>query len=371
MATKYNVTYASDDSNMDFDTAYAFEYDRDYISVVSEGIVWPSFGDEYSVPKSMGDQVKVHRLNALSITQTVAGIPDTLTEATPPDGQYLSKTVVMLDVSQYGEAVFVSDRLEFQDQDHNVGIAMELLGEWTANVLDYTARAELCSGTNVWYLDDHVGGIDGANTAAVAGTINKSVLEQMIRYADQNKMRAWKPAIVATDGVGTTPVPKGIPVIISARQKFDLRMLVGESNGFVPAHLYPSSERIHVMEIGSYDCLRFVMTDNPQVDLDAGVTTGASTLFYSDDDTNIDVHSMVMVGRHSYAVGKKLALDLQDDHDHAFVQIIAKQLGSAGTKDPIDQVASVGVKFYDIVGLLITEHVLEVQTAVSIFGTTS
>lgn len=369
MATQYNVTYDSDNTN-GITTAYAYEYDANYIDVISEYIVWPSFGDVYDVPKSMGDQVKVHRLTALTITQTVAGIPDTLTEATPPDGQYIVKTAIYLDVSQYGEAVFVSDRLEFQDMDPNIKIATELLGEWTANVRDYNARATLCGGSNVWYVDDE-DSEDGANTAAVNGAITKSLLEKMIRYADDNKMRPWKPAITATDGVGTTPLPKRIPVIITSKQKFDLRMLVGESNGFVPAHLYPSGDRIHVAEIGSYDCLAFVMTDNPQIELDAGGTTSPSVLYYSDDDTNVDVHSMVMVGRHSYAVGKMLALDLQDDHSHAFVEIFAKQLGSAGTKDPIDQVASVGVKFYDIAGLLLTEHVLEVQTAVTINGTTS
>lgn len=370
MATKYNVTYESDGTH-GITTAYAYKYDANYISVISERIVWPSFGDEYEVPKHMGDQVKVHRLSALTITQTTPGIPDTLTEVTPPEGQYIVKTALYLDVKQYGEAVFISDRLEFMDYDNNIKIATELLGEWTANVRDYNARAKLCGGSNVWYVATEGDVTTGTETADVNGAVTQSLLEQMIRYADDHKMRRWKPAIKATDGVGTTPIPSGIPVIISSKIKFDLRNLVGEANGLVPEHLYPSNFRIHSGEVCAYDCLRFVMTDNPQIELDAGGATGAGTIYISDDDANVDVHSMVMVGRHSYAVGMMLSLDLQDDHNHAFVEIIAKQLGSAGTADPLNQIASVGVKFYDIMGLLLTEHVLEVQVAVTVAGTLS
>lgn len=371
-----NVTYASDNTH-GIATVYDWEYNDKHIKTIKHGIVWPSFGDEYTVPKNQGDQVKVQRLTALTVSTTP------LAEVTPPDGQYMVKTALFLDVQEHGEAVYVSQRLQDQDADDNIDIAAELLGEWAANVLDLKRRADLCGGTNVWYVQDFAGDIDGADAGDVNGGISIELLEKMILYADDNRLRSWQPAITASTGVGTRPIPRGVPVIISSKHKFDLRNLIGETIGFTPAHLYPAEDRIHPMEVGSYDRLRFVLTDNPMIALGAGGATGAGTLFYDAGAAGAcDVYSMVMVGKHAYATSKILALDLQegDESDeakegammHGFARLYYKQPGSGGaTGDPIDQVASVGTKFYDIGGLLITEHVLEVQTVCTRNGSTS
>lgn len=337
-------------------TAYDYKYKADFIDTIGNYLVWSAFAQMEVNEEGWGDEQKLHRLSPLTAATTEA------TEGTPlaySEGADIVKSVVTLTMTQHHNAVFISDRLEFEDQDNNTEMAVGLLTEWAGNVVDLLARGYVTGGTVNWYASDSVGGYSTTITDCV-GTVNFPLFEKMIRYADLVKMRPWIESVPANPNFNTTGIPKGIPVICSPYQKADIRKLWGTGTLLDLVQHYPREDRIHPSEFAAYDCLRFCYADQYKETAGGGGTAGAGI---KKTGAAVDIHSMVMIGKGAYGSSKILGFDQQQTKEAPF-EIIRKQLGSAGTADATNQVASVGVKFYYTGGVLIDEHILEVGTAV-------
>lgn len=341
-------------------TAYDYYYKSKFIGTLGNYLVWSAFAQMEEPMEGWGDEQKLHRLSPLTAATTG------LTEGTPlaySEGADIVKSVVTLTMTQHGNAMFIADRLEFEDQDNNTEMAVDLLTEWSGNVVDLLARGYLAAGTVIWYATDDLGSY-GTAAAACAGKVNVPLFEKMIRYADLVKMRPWIESVPANPNFATQGIPKGIPVITSARQKHDVRQLWTQGGLLNLLQHYPREDRVHPSEYASYDALRFCYADQPLTYTGASGGAAPASGILSTDGSHSDIHSMFMIGRGAYGSSKILGFDQQATEKAPF-EIIRKQRGSAGTADALDQVASVGVKFYYVGGVLIDEHVLEVGTVVS------
>ena len=339
-------------------TAYNYLYKSKFIETIGNHLIYSAFAQMETAEEGWGDEQKLHRLWPL--TPSTSG----LTESTPlaySAGLDIVKSVVTLTMTQHGTAMFIGDRLEFEDKDNNTEMAVDLLTEWSGNVVDLLARGYLAANTVVWYATDALGGYSTTLTDT-AGRVNIPLFEKMIRYADLVKMRPWIESVPANPNFKTQGIPKGIPVIMSPRQKYDTRKLWSSTGLLNLIQHYPREDRIHPSEFAAYDMLRLCYADQYLATADAGAAPGSGVL--STTGSLADVHFMLMIGKGSYGSSKILGFDQQETKEAPF-EIIRKQRGSAGTADALDQVASVGVKFYYVGGVLIAEHILKVGTVVS------
>ena len=95
-----------------------------------------------------------------------------------------------------------------------------------------------------------------------------------------------------------------------------------EDEKFVEVVKYKNPERIYNGEIGAIEGVRFVETTEAKIFAEAGAS-------------GIDVYSTLILAANAYATTKIKGGGLET---------IIKQLGSAGTADPLDQRATVGWK---------------------------
>ena len=108
-------------------------------------------------------------------------------------------------------------------------------------------------------------------------------------------------------------------------------------------HKYTTPEEKFEGEIGKIDKVRFVETTEAKIFAKAG-------------SDSVDVYSTLVLGANAYGVTEVTGGGLEH---------IVKQLGSAGTADPLNQRASVGWKSTKTAERLVENYMVRIETASS------
>ena len=112
------------------------------------------------------------------------------------------------------------------------------------------------------------------------------------------------------------------------------------SDQWLDVHKYSNATEIYNGEIGKIGGCRFVETTEAKIFAGAG-------------EGSIDVYSTLFLGANAYGVTEVTGGGLEH---------IVKQLGSAGTADPLNQVASVGWKATKTAEILVQPYMVRVET---------
>ena len=121
-------------------------YYSDYLIDMAEPkLVHDRFAQKQSIPQGSGKTVEFRKYSPLP------KLLNALTEGVTPDGQKLNMTTVSATVEQYGGFVELSDLLVMTAIDNNLVQATKLLGAQAGRTLDTITREELVGGTNVQY----------------------------------------------------------------------------------------------------------------------------------------------------------------------------------------------------------------------------
>ena len=115
------------------------------------------------------------------------------------------------------------------------------------------------------------------------------------------------------------------------------------SEKWIDVHKYTNPENIYKGEIGMLGGVRFVQTTEAKIIANAGVG-------------GISVYCTMVVASNAYGV---------TDVAGGGLQHIVKQLGSAGTADPLNQRASTGWKSLKVAERLVEEYMVRVEHASS------
>ena len=121
-----------------------------------------------------------------------------------------------------------------------------------------------------------------------------------------------------------------------------------EDARWIDAVKYKNPERIYNGEIGEIEGARFVETTEAKIWAKAGAAKSTS------DTTKIDVYGTLIFGANAYATTKI---------EGGGLKTIIKQLGSAGTGDPLDQRATVGWKALKVTEILTEAYMIRIETA--------
>ena len=290
----------------------------DYLIDMAEPeLVHDQFGQKHPIPKNGGKTIEFRKYDPLPKALTP------LTEGVTPDGQKISMGVVTATVKQYGGFVELSDILLLTTIDNNLVQATKLLGSQAGRTLDTITREVLNGGTNVQYAEGQVTSRGELSYTDAENNMNLTV--DAVRKA----VRFLK--------VMNAPRINGYYAgIIHPDCSYDLM----SDPKWVNVKTYADPEGIYEGEIGRIEGVRFVETSEAKV-------------FTGEGAAGRDVYSTLILGADAYGVTEIAGGGLQH---------IVKQLGSAGTADPLDQRATAGWKATKVAERLVEPYMIRIET---------
>ena len=285
-----NVTTANTTGN-DLSAEMKTFYEDRLIDLAEPELVHDQFGQKRPIPKNGGKTIEFRQFDPLPELTTP------LTEGVTPDGQSMNVKTLTATVQQYGGYVTISDLLELTAVDNTLVEATKMIASQAGRTLDTITREVLAAGTNVRYA--------GGKTSRAA-----------IAAADVLTVDDIKKAVRDLEGQDAPKIDGWYIGIIHPNVKYDLMKDVDWKS----PHQYTDTEHIYQNEIGELYGVRFVQSSRAKV-FKGGGASGA------------DVYATLILADDAYGVTEVNGGGLRH---------IVKQLGSAGTSDPLDQRGTVG-----------------------------
>lgn len=378
-------------------------YYKDYLcDNANENLVHDQFGQKHPIPKGNGKTIEFRKYSPLP----KATVP--LTEGVTPNGQELKVSTVTSTVAQYGGWVGIPDMLELTSIDTNMVQATEILGDQAGRTLDTVTREVLNGGTNVMYAPIVKNGTTTQVTSrsSLTGDATLSV-DVILRAAAKLKNNLAK--TINGSYVG----------IIHPYVAYDLM----KSAEWMDAHKYAAPEKLFNGEVGKIGNVRFVETSEAKIfrapnllpdkrTLTAVDTTTSKVLAITEyiGEENLEAligRTVIINGQTRKIVDAKTGVDLLDtitlDRDvtvneyqsiypgecaqdglpvystlilganaygvteleNGGLEHIVKQLGSAGTADPLNQRASAGWKATKTAERLVENYMIRIESCSS------
>lgn len=311
-ATVLNATTSSGSGN-DLSPEMKTFYSDYLIDTASPLLVHDQFGQKHPIPKNGGKTIEFRKYSPLAKATTP------LTEGVVPDGQALNVSTLTATVAQYGGWIKLTDMLLLTAIDNNMVQATQLIGDQAGRTLDTITREVLNAGTNVQYGD----GTSKTSRATLTQS-DKLTVQAVFRAVRTLKKNLAK------------PIDGSYVAIIHPDIAYDLMT----SDQWTDVNKYSNATNIFNGEIGKIGGCRFVESTEAKIFAKAGAS-------------GIDVYSTLFFGANAYGVTEVTGGGLQH---------IVKQLGSAGTADPLNQIASVGWKAIKTAEILVEPYMLRVET---------
>lgn len=257
---------------------------------------WTKFAQKGKIPKKNGKVVQFRRYAPLAPAQQ-------LVEGVIPPGQAMSQTQVVATRKPYADFVEYTDEADDLTIDEIMSDAVEVIGEQVGLTQDNEARDVLALSTSVRRIGNHL--LRNEITSADKLTVDDLTL----LHAD-----------MVSRGVRGFPEYGGAYVFVL--DPYAKRALMKDQDFYKFVTSAPSDpqRRAELNVLGTFMGFYFVETNNPIIFRGAGAA-------------GIDVRCSVALGRDAYGIST-----WQDP------KLIPKGFGSAGTADPVDQLATVGWK---------------------------
>lgn len=289
------------------------EYYSNYlIKMVLPELVHDQFGQTHNIPKNGGKVIEFRRYKPLGKAMTP------LTEGVTPEGQELNVTTVTATVKQYGGFVRLTDMLILTAIDNNVTEALELIGGQASMTLDTVTREILNGGTNVQYAEGQV--------------TSRTELTQDMKLT----VRAIRQAVRLLKKMNAKKIDGSYVGIINPDIAYDLM----DDEDWVEWSKYTTPDHMFNNELGKIAGVRFCETTEAKI-------------FVGEGAGGIDVYSTLILGANAYGT---------TNIEGGGLQTIVKQLGSAGTADPLNQRSTVGWKAIKTAERLVEEYMVRVET---------
>ena len=299
-------------------------YDRTLLESAKPNLIHSQFGQKRPIPKNGGKKIEFRRYGALPKALTP------LTEGVTPDGRKLTVTAIEAEVHQYGDYVALSDVLDLTAIDNNVLEATKAIGNQAGLTLDTITRNILQAGTNVQYCPK----IGASGTTAVT---SRADIDATCKLTVDEIKKA-----VATLKANNVPKISGSYVaIIHPYAAYDLM----SDPAWEEMHKYTTSDNMYEGEIGRIAGVRFVESSEALI-----VKTS----------TNPAVFCTLVLGENAYGITEVTGGGLKT---------IIKQLGSAGTADPLDQRSTVGWKAMQTAEILQQNYMIRIESGGAFSGT--
>ena len=297
-------------------------YDRALVEEAGPNLIHGQFGQKRPIPKNGGKRIQFRRY---------ASLPKALkplTEGVTPEGRKLSATAVEAEVNQYGDFVCLSDVLDLTAIDNNVLEATKAVGRQAGLTLDTITRNVLQSGTNVFYCPKV--GANGVQTPVT----DRSGLDKTCTLT----VDVVKKVAAMLKAANAPKIDGDYVCILHPYVAYDIM----SDPRWEEMHKYTTPENMYQGEIGRIAGVRFVETS------EAAVYKGTENSCLA----GLAVFGCLFIAQGAYGVTEVTGGGLQT---------IIKQLGSAGTADPLDQRSTVGWKALQTAEILMEPYMVRVE----------
>jgi N4-gp56 family major capsid protein len=299
-------------------------YDRTLLESAKPNLIHSQFGQKRPIPKNGGKKIEFRRYGALPKALTP------LTEGVTPDGRKLTVTAIEAEVHQYGDYVALSDVLDLTAIDNNVLEATKAIGNQAGLTLDTITRNVLQAGTNVQYCPK----VGATGTTAVTSRAD-------IDATCKLTVDEIKKAVATLKANNVSKISGSYVAIIHPYAAYDLM----SDPAWEEMHKYTTSDNMYEGEIGRIAGVRFVESSEALI-----VKTS----------TNPAVFCTLVLGENAYGITEVTGGGLKT---------IIKQLGSAGTADPLDQRSTVGWKALQTAEILQQNYMIRIESGGAFSGT--
>ena len=382
-------------------------YYSDYLIDNAEpALVHDRFAQKHAIPAGNGKSVQFRKYDPLpKLTEPIA-------EGITPTGQTINMGIVNATVAQYGGYVELTDLLLMTAIDNNLCMATKLLGSQAGRTLDTISREVLVGGTNVQYAEGSV----SSRSQLVGGNASREDNHYLTVDAIRKAVRFLK-------NQNAEKIDGAFVAIIHPDCAYDL---MSDPNWRYP-HQYADPSAIFEGEIGRIEGVRFIesteakifhaddLAENARTLTVSAAVNGSATVGFKSDAT---VAEGALVGREVLIDGKKYyvsantasSMTLCTDSTKATaasvtcsantviypgeagadgvdvyatlvfgenaygtttladggLEHIVKQLGSAGSSDPLNQRATVGWKATKVTVRLVEAFMIRIETAASV-----
>ena len=286
-------------------------YYSDYlVDNATPKLVHDQFGQKHPIPKNGGKIIEFRKYNPLPKLTTP------ISEGITPDGQSLTMSTITAEVKQYGGYITLSDVLLLTAIDNNLVQATKLLGAQAGATLDTIVREVLNGGTNVIFS----GGKEARSSLAEGDKLTCEDIKKAVRLLKTQNAE---------------PINGSWVAIIHPDMAYDLTSdpLWKDVKTYDPSDLYEG-------EIGKIYGVRFVETTEAKKFVGKG--NGGAT-----------VYSTLVIADNAYGVTEITGGGLEH---------IVKQLGSAGTGDPLNQRATAGWKATKVAERLVENYMIRIES---------
>lgn len=368
-------------------------YYSDYLIDLAEPeLVHDQFGQKHPIPKNGGKTIEFRQYDPLPEQTTP------LVEGVTPDGQSLSVKTITAEVEQYGGYVTLSDMLMMTAIDNNLVQATKAIASQAGRTLDTLTREVINAGTVVQFAEGQVEARDELYYTSEDDNCNLTVdaIKRAVRFLetqdapkingyyvgilhpyckyDLMKDPDWKNPheYVDTENVYTNEIGElyGVRFVQSSRAKvFSGEDLASDSRTLTVNGASVSGTTTVPFDGGTVaaDALvgRYVniggtvtkVTANTtsQMTVEDSVTAADNTVIYPGEGgkDGADVYSTLIIADDAYGVTEITGGGLQH---------IVKQLGSAGSGDPLDQRATVGWKATTTAEILVPQYLVRIES---------
>ena len=363
-------------------------YDKVLIKCAEPSLVHDQFGQKRPIPKNTGKTIEFRKFSSLPKALTP------LTEGVTPAGQSYEVSSITATISQYGAYVTLADMLLLTAFDNNMAEITRMLGSQAGRTSDTITRDIIQAGTNVIY----------ANGAA-----SKSALDS----ADRLTVTDLRRGVLRLKSANASKIDGSWVALIHPDAEFDIM----SDPDWKSASEYAGSKQIFKGEIGQIYGVRFVesteakvfygadlASDSRNLTLNGAITAGAQTGFSFDGGTvavnalkgrKITIAGITVEVTSNTATAVTFAstvfpvvadntviypgegcgdgtacygtIILGADAfgitsiNNGGIETIAKQLGSGGTSDPLNQRATVGWKLNKTACILSNEFMVRIE----------
>lgn len=305
-------TTASSDLSGEMKTYYS-----DYlIDLVEAELIHDQFGQKHPIPQNGGKKIEFRQWDVLPEMTTA------LTEGVTPDGQSLKMSTIEASVEQYGGYVTISDMLKLTTVDPVMVQATKAIASQAGRSLDTITREVLNAGTVVQY--------GGGKTSRAALDYTDATTNCNLTVSDVKK------AVRYLESQNAPKINGYYVGILHPFCKFDLM----NDPEWLKPHQYADTSNIYANEIGEIAGVRFVQNTRAKVFEKAGAS-------------NANVYSTLILADDAYGV---------TELEGGGLEHIVKQLGSAGSADPLNQRATVGWKATKVAKILVPQYMVRIET---------
>lgn len=280
-----------------------------------EEMILEKFGQSYVLPTKSTTTAKFRRYEALPLATTP------LVEGVTPAGTKPTITDVSATVVQYGDFIPYTDVIEDTIEDPVLKEYVALLTQQSTETIETIRYNVIKAGTNIFYAN-------GAARTDVNTPISLTAQRKVTRALKAQRAQHIKSVVSSDVRFRTEPVEAAFIAICHSDVENDIRNMPG----FIPTKQYGTASP-WANEIGSVEDVRYVRSTLFTPFTDGG---GAKGLMISTGGVNADVYPVIYIAQDAYGI-----VPLKGKNA---MTIIAKNPGSAGSADPLNQRGTIGWK---------------------------